>query len=259
MSWGLLQVTTMFFVSDIVWQCWTMVIMVWYGKRLLWRLFLWLIYIYIYSCCYHYHDNGKFIGKHTVNYYNWLCVCVCFTINGNTYGKHGDTYQMVSHTHIYIYGMVRYPLVHGPQRVHHLYQIWAESEQLLHASPVWISFYILHTHQRTLNSHSFSFHSHAFFGYICKDTRKKLGLKTLISRNKNPLKHPSIVGHLWKLPIQSLNSWGLEVLEELVHPYIRGLVRGPGCRCPIHLSKMATGNKTFSVEKSSAYLRLPLF
>lgn len=139
-----------------------------------------------------------------------------------------------------------------------LYQIWAESEQLLHASPVWISFYILHTHQRTLNSHSFSFHSHAFFGYICKDTRNILGLKTLISRNKNPLKHPLIVGHLWKLPIQSLNSWGLEVLEELVHPYIRGLVRGPGCRCPIRLSKMATGNKTFSVEKSSAYLRLPL-
>ena len=116
MSWGLLQVTTMFFVSDTDWQCWTMVIMVWYGKRLLWPLFLWLIYIY--SCCYHYHDNGKFIGKHTVNYYDWLCVC--FYIKWECiWKKWGHISNGITHIYnIYIYGMVRYPLVHGLQRVH---------------------------------------------------------------------------------------------------------------------------------------------
>ena len=231
-----------------------------------------MVNIYIYSCCYHYHVNGKFIGKHTVNYYDWLCVCsrtsihsflstlhissvFFFTINGNAYGKNGDTYQMVSHTHIYIW--------HGQVSI----GSWSAAcsstsikfEQkvnncCMHLQSEFLSTYYIHI--KGLNSHSFSFPA-CFEGTFAR-TPYILGLKTLISRNKNPLKHPLIVGHLWKLPIQSLNSWGLEVLEELVHPYIRGLVRGPGCRCPIRLSKMATGNKTFSVEKSSAYLRLPL-
>ena len=183
MSWGLLQVTTMFFVSDTDWQCWTMVIMVWYGKRLLWPLFLWLIYIY--SCCYHYHDNGKFIGKHTVNY-DWLCVCV-FTLNGNAYGKNEDTYQMVSHTYnIYIY--MAWSGIHWFMVCSvfiNLYQIWAESEQLLHASPVWISFYILHTHQRTLNSHSFSFPA-CFEGTFARTPYTFWGLKLWFPETRIP-------------------------------------------------------------------------
>ena len=92
-----------------------------------------------------------------------------------------------------------------------------------------LQFEFLSTHQRTLDLHSFGFPA-SFEGTFSRTTLYFVGLKQWFHKGNTHFKHPLILGNLWTLSIKSLAAWGLEVLDELVHPYIRGLVRGPGCQ-----------------------------